>query len=200
MPVLTRPSPPSALRRGLVGVLSVALAAAALVATPAQAAPPGADVEAAAAIAVRVNQLGYLPDGPKRATVVTTASAPTAWELRGATGATVASGTTTVRGGDTASGDSTHLVDFSSYTGTGTGYTLLVDGQTSHPFDIRAGLYNGLRSDAMSFFYQQRSGIAIEASLMRRRRLRPSRRASRGGAQQGGHQRAVPGGRLRLQP
>ncbi|MFE4825938.1 glycoside hydrolase family 9 protein [Streptomyces sp. NPDC056672] len=169
MPVLTRPSPPSALRRGFVGVLSVVLAAAALVATPAQAAPPGAEVEAAAAVAVRVNQLGYLPDGPKRATVVTTASAPTAWELRGATGATVASGTTTVRGGDTASGDSTHLVDFSSYTGTGTGtgtgYTLLVDGRTSHPFDIRAGLYNGLRSDAMSFFYQQRSGIAIEASL-----------------------------------
>ncbi|MFD7897579.1 glycoside hydrolase family 9 protein [Streptomyces sp. NPDC059743] len=173
MPVLMHPSP-SALRRGLVGVLSGVLAVAGLTAGTADAVPKAAAPKAAAAIAVQVNQVGYLPDGPKRATVVTAATAPTAWELRSAAGATVASGVTTARGGDTASGDSTHLADFSSYTGTGTGYTLVVDGQRSHPFDIRAGLYNTLRSDAMSFFYQQRSGIAIDPALAGAAYARPA--------------------------
>ncbi|MYZ38771.1 MULTISPECIES: glycoside hydrolase family 9 protein [unclassified Streptomyces] len=172
MPLLTHPSP-SALRRGLVGVLSGVLAVAGLTAAP-RATADAAAPKAAAAIAVQVNQVGYLPDGPKRATVVTAATAPTAWELRSAAGATVASGVTTARGADTASGDSTHLADFSSYTGTGTGYTLVVDGQRSHPFDIRAGLYNTLRSDAMSFFYQQRSGIAIDPALAGAAYARPA--------------------------
>lgn len=124
-----------------------------------------ATVAAAADTPVRVNQLGYLPDGPKRATVVSSATAPLAWQLRDAAGAVAASGATTVRGADQASGQSTHLVDFGTYTGTGTGYTLVVGGQTSHPFDISASLYDGLRADSMSFFYQQRSGIAIDAAL-----------------------------------
>ncbi|MFE1958906.1 glycoside hydrolase family 9 protein [Streptomyces sp. NPDC059479] len=173
MPVLMHPSP-SALRRGLVGVLSGVLAVAGLTAGTADAAPKATAAAPKAAIAVQVNQVGYLPDGPKRATVVTAATAPTGWELRSAAGATVASGVTTARGGDTASGDSTHLADFSSYTGTGTGYTLVVDGQRSHPFDIRAGLYNTLRSDAMSFFYQQRSGIAIDPALAGAAYARPA--------------------------
>ncbi|KJY46246.1 endoglucanase, partial [Streptomyces sp. NRRL S-444] len=91
-----------------------------------------ATVAAAADTPVRVNQLGYLPDGPKRATVASSATAPLAWQLRDASGTVAASGTTTVRGADQASGQSTHLVDFGAYTGTGTGYTLAVGGQSSH--------------------------------------------------------------------
>ncbi|MFD9357273.1 glycoside hydrolase family 9 protein [Streptomyces sp. NPDC060031] len=124
-----------------------------------------ATVAAAADTPVRVNQLGYLPDGPKRATVASSATEPLAWQLRDASGTVAASGTTTVRGADQASGQSVHLVDFGAYTGTGTGYTLGVGGQTSHPFDISASLYDGLRADSMSFFYQQRSGIAIDPAL-----------------------------------
>ncbi|MFD6985964.1 cellulase N-terminal Ig-like domain-containing protein, partial [Streptomyces sp. NPDC059956] len=124
-----------------------------------------ATVAAAAGTPVRVNQLGYLPDGPKRATVVSSATAPLAWQLRDASGTVAASGATTVRGSDRASGQSTHLVDFGAHTGTGSGFTLVVDGQSSHPFDISASLYDGLRADSVSFFYQQRSGIAIDATL-----------------------------------
>ncbi|MFJ2442358.1 glycoside hydrolase family 9 protein [Streptomyces sp. NPDC087658] len=125
--------------------------------------------------AVRANQLGYLPAGPKRATVVSTSPTPLTWQLRDAAGAVVASGPTTVRGSaDAASRDMTQTADFSSYTGTGSGFTLAVDGRTSPPFAIRAGLYDGLRSDAMSFFYQQRSGIAIEASLAGAAYARPA--------------------------
>ncbi|MER6629082.1 glycoside hydrolase family 9 protein [Streptomyces sp. NPDC000987] len=121
---------------------------------------------AAATTAVRVNQVGYLPDGPKRATVVTTSSSALTWQLRSASGTVVASGSTVPRGADTPSGQSVQVADFSSYHETGTGYVLSVDGSTSDPFDIRAGLYDGLRSDSMAFFYHQRSGIAIESSLV----------------------------------
>ncbi|MFD9126027.1 glycoside hydrolase family 9 protein [Kitasatospora sp. NPDC059571] len=167
-------------RRAAALIATAALAATGLATVPAPAAAVTAPATApAAAVAdtgppVRVNQLGYLPDGPKRATVVSSATAPLTWQLRTAAGTTVASGTTAVHGADTASGDSTHLVDFSSYTGSGTGFTLTVDGQVSYPFDIAAGLYDGLRADAMSFFYQQRSGIAIDPALAGAAYARPA--------------------------
>ncbi|MEU5318500.1 glycoside hydrolase family 9 protein [Streptomyces sp. NPDC021056] len=125
-----------------------------------------APTAAAATSAVRVNQVGYLPDGPKRATVVTTSTQSLTWQLRNASGTVVSSGSTTPRGADTPSGQSVQVADFSSYQDTGSGYVLTVDGNNSHPFDIRANLYDGLRSDAMEFFYHQRSGIAIDASLV----------------------------------
>ncbi|MFE2875252.1 glycoside hydrolase family 9 protein [Streptomyces roseus] len=153
-------------RRAAAVLAGLALAVGGLSTTALTAPVAAAATPAAAAdTPVRVNQLGYLPDGPKRATVASSATAPLAWQLRAASGAVVASGTTAVRGADQASGQSTHLVDFGAYTGTGTGYTLDVGSQSSHPFDISASLYDGLRADSMSFFYQQRSGIAIDAAL-----------------------------------
>ncbi|GJF27883.1 endoglucanase [Kitasatospora sp. NE20-6] len=168
-PLTTR----SLTRRAAAALAGAALAATGLAAVPVDAAAAPAAVTAAGST-VRVNQLGYLPDGPKRATVVSSATAPLAWQLRNAAGTAVASGTTTVRGADAASGDATHLADFSAWTGTGTGFTLVVDGQTSYPFDISAALYDGLRADSMQFFYQQRSGIAIDAALAGSAYARPA--------------------------
>ncbi|GAB7184794.1 glycosyl hydrolase family 9 [Kitasatospora sp. Ki12] len=164
-------------RRAAAALTGLALAAGGLTAA---AAAPATATTAATAVApasdfpVRVNQLGYLPDGPKRATVVSSATAPLAWQLRDASGAQVAAGTTTVHGADQASGQSTHLADFGGYTGTGTGFTLVVDGRASHPFAISAALYDGLRADSMSFFYQQRSGIAIDPALAGSAYARPA--------------------------
>ncbi|MGW3430150.1 glycoside hydrolase family 9 protein [Streptomyces melanosporofaciens] len=175
--------PVSLLPRARGARAATALLTGALLLIAAQSAPAGADSSAAPApptaasaapSAVQVNQLGHLPDGPKRATVVSASATALPWQLRDAAGRTAASGSTTVRGADAASGQSAHLVDFSSYQGTGNGYTLTVDGRTSHPFDIRADLYDGLRADAMSFFYQQRSGIPIEASLAGTAYARPA--------------------------
>jgi endoglucanase len=114
---------------------------------------------------VRVNMVGYLPNGPKNATVVTPATSPLAWQLKDATGATVDSGTSTPRGRDASSAQDVHSIDFSGYAKPGTGYTLVVDGQASHPFDIGADIYNPLRLDALKFFYPQRSGIAVDDKL-----------------------------------
>jgi endoglucanase len=123
---------------------------------------------------VRVNQVGYLPGGPKKATVVTDATEPLAWTLADATGRTVAHGTATVHGVDAASGQHVQTIDFSAFTISGTGYTLSADGETSHPFDISADLYRQLRSDALQFFYIQRSGIAIDGALVGAEYARPA--------------------------
>ena len=112
---------------------------------------------------VRVNQVGYLPQGPKRATIVTDAAAPVAWELRAAGGALVASGKAALAGTDPTSGLKVQTVDFSKVTAKGTGFTLVADGETSDPFAIATTIYSQLRYDALNYFYPARSGIAIDA-------------------------------------
>jgi endoglucanase len=115
---------------------------------------------------VRVNQVGYLPDGPKRATLVTDATAAVPWQLKSAAGTVVASGQSSPAGVDPSSGQNVQTIDFSSYHAAGAGYTLVADGQTSFPFDISGDIYANLRSDSLQFFYLQRSGIAIDGSLV----------------------------------
>ncbi|MDX3233328.1 glycoside hydrolase family 9 protein [Streptomyces sp. ME19-01-6] len=114
---------------------------------------------------VRVNQVGYLPFGPKHATVVTDATGSIPWQVNNSAGVAVAAGASTPAGVDPSSGQQVHTLDFSAVTETGTGYTLSVDGQTSYPFDISATVYDQLRSDALHFFYVQRSGIPITDAL-----------------------------------
>ncbi|WP_308201378.1 glycoside hydrolase family 9 protein [Sphaerisporangium perillae] len=114
---------------------------------------------------VRVNQVAYLPKGPKNATVVTEATDALPWELKDAAGKVVASGRTTPRGVDDSSGQNVHSIDFGSYSKAGAGYTLSADGETSRPFDIGAAAYETLRSDALKFYYPQRSGIEILDTL-----------------------------------
>ncbi len=116
--------------------------------------------------AIRVNQVGYVPNGPKRATLVTHATVPQPWQLKNSNDAVVASGQTMPFGPDVASGDSVQLIEFSQYHKTGKGYRLQIGELTSYPFDIQSGLYAGLGRDALQFFYHQRSGIPIEAKYV----------------------------------
>ncbi|GAA2532101.1 glycoside hydrolase family 9 protein [Winogradskya humida] len=114
---------------------------------------------------VRVNQVGYLPDGPKKATLVTDATTALPWQLRNAAGKVVKSGRSTPRGVDVSSGQNVHSIDFSGYRVRGAGYTLVADGETSRPFDVDTAAYRQLRTDALKFFYTQRSGIEIREDL-----------------------------------
>ncbi|MDH6228520.1 endoglucanase [Streptomyces sp. MJP52] len=114
---------------------------------------------------VRVNQLAYLPKGPKNATLVTEAATALPWELRNADGTAVARGRTVPRGTDASSGQNVHSLDFGSYRGTGKGFTLVADGETSRPFDISAAAYERLRQDSLKFYYTQRSGQEIRDDL-----------------------------------
>ena len=115
--------------------------------------------------AVKVNQLGYLPNGPKIATLVSNSTQGVSWSLLGSSGKTVTSGKASPRGVDAASGQHVSIIDFSNVTQEGTDYILTAGSEKSYSFAISASLYNNLRQDSLQFFYQQRSGIAIDAAL-----------------------------------
>ena len=114
---------------------------------------------------VRVNQVAYVPGGPKVATLVTSATTRLPWQLVNGAGTTVARGFSTPRGVDVSSGQNVQTIDFSGYRIPGNGFTLRADGETSRPFDIGLSAYGKLRSDALKFYYTQRSGIEILSAL-----------------------------------
>jgi endoglucanase len=123
---------------------------------------------------LRVNQLGYLPDGPKRATWVSDQRTEQGWTFRNAEGKVLVRGKTRVLGDDPASGLKLHLIDFSEVSETGEGFMLGAGGDRSYPFAIRADLYAGLLGDALSYFYPVRSGIAIDGALAGEAYARPA--------------------------
>jgi len=124
--------------------------------------------------AIKVNQVGYLPDGPKGATLVSPSNSSVAWQLQNNAGNVVCSGKTVPYGNDTSSGLNVHTIDFSDYSQQGSGFMLSTSTTTSFPFDISSTLYDTLRQDSMQFFYQQRSGIAIDAGLVGYQYARPA--------------------------
>lgn len=123
---------------------------------------------------VRVNQVGYLPHGPKGGTVVTDADEPLTWAVKTADGTTAATGRTVPQGEDPSSLQRVHTFDFGDLTTVGDGYTVEVDGEVSEPFAIGDDLYDGLRSDALAYFYHNRSGIEIDADLVGEEYARPA--------------------------
>ncbi|THW21835.1 Six-hairpin glycosidase [Aureobasidium pullulans] len=124
--------------------------------------------------AIKVNQHGYLPNGPKIATVMSQSNSSLSWNLLNSHGTLVMSGQTHPFGNDTGSGRNVHTIDFTNHTKQGSGYTLEVAGEVSYPFAITSTLYTSLRQDSMEFFYQQRSGIAIDAELVGYQYARPA--------------------------
>ncbi|WP_200940538.1 glycoside hydrolase family 9 protein [Cellulomonas sp. Leaf334] len=133
-----------------------------------------APFEQETATRVRVNQLGYLPTGPKRASLVTEETDAVPWHLLDPEGEEVATGTTTPRGEDRTADENVHVITFDDVDATGAGFTLVADGETSHPFAIDADLYADLASDALGYFYLARSGIEIDAVLVGDEYARPA--------------------------
>ncbi|TCC05785.1 glycoside hydrolase family 9 protein [Kribbella soli] len=124
--------------------------------------------------AVRVNQLGYVAGGPKRATYVTTTTTAQTWQLLDGGNQIVATGKTKPYGPDALSGDNVQLIDLGTYRRTGTGLRLKVGDDLSDPFDIGTDVYAGLRQDALEYFYNNRSGIPIEAQYVGDAYARPA--------------------------
>lgn len=136
--------------------------------------------------AVRTNQLGYLPNGPKRATLISDATNPFQWRLLGPDGGSVATGPTYPRGFDASAGARVHTIDFSQVTAVGVGFRLTVGAEASHPFEIGATVYDRLRGDALNFYYPQRSGreitpIRVGGEEFRSEYARPAGHVSRFG-------------------
>ncbi|HEX9058972.1 MAG TPA: glycoside hydrolase family 9 protein [Clostridia bacterium] len=112
---------------------------------------------------IRVNQVGYLKNGEKQATYVTSSTSPVPWQLKDSSGTVVASGTTKPFGNDPDSGDSVQIIDFSSYKPTtdGSDYTLTCGTATSYKFQISDKTYSTMKYEALKYFYHNRSGIDI---------------------------------------
>lgn len=110
---------------------------------------------------VRVNQLGFLPNGPKHATIVTDATKPLPFVVKNEIGSDVFSGMTEPRGFDQTAGLNVQVADFSAFREPGGNYTVVADLDASFPFDIDADLYDPLRVDALSYFYPARSGTEV---------------------------------------
>jgi endoglucanase len=114
---------------------------------------------------VRVNQVAYLPGGPKVATLVTKTTNPLPWQLLDGAGTLVIGGSTVPFGSDASSALNLHNIDFSGVTTRGQGYTLVADGETSYPFAIGPESYEALRVDSVRVFYTQRSGEPIDGAI-----------------------------------
>ncbi|MFL7865639.1 glycoside hydrolase family 9 protein [Vibrio cincinnatiensis] len=117
---------------------------------------------------VRVNQVGYFIHGPKHATVATSKRIPVTWKLLDANHSVVAEGKTTPFGLNKASGELVQWIDFSHIQTPMLKARLEVDGERSHPFAIGNTLYSEMKYDALSFFYQQRSGVDILPEYVQR--------------------------------
>ncbi len=113
------------------------------------------------------NQVGYFPDLVKKATLVTDETEAIDFELLDESGKAVFSGKSTPFGFDKASGDNVQIIDFSAFKTEGI-YTLkAATGETSQAFKIGIlDTYSGLMYDALNYFYQNRSGIAIESQYI----------------------------------
>lgn len=118
--------------------------------------------------AVRLNQTGLEASGPKRAMLADPSAEPLDWILLDAQGVAALRGKTRVFGDDPASGEHVHQIDFSSFIRAGDGYRLKVGQVESRPFTLRAKPDGKLTRAALSFFYQQRASIPIEARLVER--------------------------------
>lgn len=111
--------------------------------------------------AVRVNQLGYLPDAPKQATLVSAATDPLDF--------IVTAGDAAWRGRskpwpirpEPTSGLAVHVLDFSSAQVEGDDVRITVGDERSHAFRVAPDIYDRVADDALRFFYLMRSGCVI---------------------------------------
>lgn len=115
---------------------------------------------------ILTNQVNYFPQLEKKATLLSDQTSSVSFSLLDESGKTVFTGDSSVLGEDADSGDSVHVLDFSKFQEPGT-YTLEADGQKSRSFSIGGtAYYSGMLYDALNYFYQNRSGIAIESQFI----------------------------------
>lgn len=126
-----------------------------------------------AAIAINLNQLGFLPADPKQAIIADAATQPQDWTIVDQNDQTVLRGRTIAGEEDVVSGDHVHTAVFTSLVQPGT-YRLRVDGAESGRFRVARDVYAPLARDALNFFYQQRAGTPIEARWAGARWARPA--------------------------
>ncbi|MBO4637471.1 MAG: glycoside hydrolase family 9 protein [Clostridiales bacterium] len=115
---------------------------------------------------ILLNQVGYFAGCAKRATLLSDSSAPVPFSVTDSSGNTVFEGQSIPFGFDPDSEDNVHILDFSGLDQAGT-YTISTSEGESYPFSIGDNtVYSAMLYDGLNYFYQNRSGIAIESSYI----------------------------------
>ncbi len=114
-----------------------------------------------------LNQVGYYPNLNKVATLMVDEGDSDAKEFSvvNSSGTTVMTGTTSDYGYDEGAWSNYQLIDFSEVTDPGT-YTIQCDGYESLPFEIGDDIYEGMLTNAMNYYYLNRSGVEIESQYV----------------------------------
>ncbi len=116
-------------------------------------------------LGIQTNQVGYYPGLAKIATVSVDEgdSAAKDWTVYDASGKAVLTGKTSSYAKDEASWTTSQKIDFSALEAEGE-YYIECDGKKSTTFEVGKDIYSTLVTDAINYFYLNRSGIAIEES------------------------------------
>ncbi|PMJ88753.1 glycoside hydrolase family 9 protein [Vibrio sp. 10N.261.55.A7] len=120
---------------------------------------------------LRVNQVGFLPNADKKAFFVSESNEALRWKLFDANGINIDVGRTLPFGLNRASGEMIHQIDLSYLTTDQQGLKVTIDDVESFSFDVHSSIYSEMKYDALSYFYQNRSGIEIEPQYVQRNDL-----------------------------
>ncbi len=115
---------------------------------------------------ILTNQLGYFPDGEKKATLLSDSKKAVKFELYNSDGKKVFDGKSEPAGHDADSDDDVHILDFSDYNGEGDGFYIVAGDSESREFSIKNNLYSNMLYDSLNYFYQNRSGVPIESQYI----------------------------------
>jgi endoglucanase len=150
-------------------VRKVGLVVSVLVLVPLTQPAPGS---AAARAYVRVNQVGYVQDGPKQAFLLSTQDhGGEPFDLVGDGGVVAFSGTVGAnRGAWNDRYGHVNQIDFDAFADPGV-YVLKAAGATSPPFEIGSGsaVFDHLLSNALAFFQEQHDGRHVAPGLLDRK-------------------------------
>jgi len=116
---------------------------------------------------ILVNQLGYMQDAAKRATLLSDEKQPVSFNVFDTSGKNVYSGKSVPMGMDADSGDMVHTLDLTEVNDPGRYYIEAANGCGSWEFSVgNTQDYSALLYDALNYFYQNRAGIAIEGEYI----------------------------------
>ncbi|MBR6243786.1 MAG: glycoside hydrolase family 9 protein [Ruminococcus sp.] len=116
---------------------------------------------------ILTNQVGYFTKRAKRATLISSSSKAVDFDVVDDSGKTVFSGKSEPFGYDEDSGDEVHIIDFTELDKEGTYHIETEDGETSRDFSIGGTEeYSAMLYESLNYFYQNRSGIAIESKYI----------------------------------
>lgn len=111
---------------------------------------------------IKLDQVGYLPDAPKLAMVVTDTPGQVFFLHRAADDVEVYSGALGAPVDDANSGDRVQVADFSAFQTPGRYYLEVPEAGRSYAFDIRSTAYARAYQLAMRSYYGQRCGTAVD--------------------------------------